>query len=75
MIERREDGTFDKMRRPLYYRLQQVYEESRTKWMALMDERPAQGWPDWLAQCDKRAIWSRAMLEASYGMREIERSK
>ena len=74
-LERTPDGRFDKTRRPLYYRLEQIYAVAREKWKALMDEKPALRHDEWMSSCDKRDIWRGVMLEAAFGMREIERGK
>jgi hypothetical protein len=65
----------DRMKRTdgdLYARLATVYEVSRERFRALMDEKPRSH----AAFCENIAkiqTWKTAVLESSFGMREIER--
>ena len=55
-----------------YARLATIYQVSRERFRALMDEKP-RSQADFSANIAKIQIWKFAVLESSFGMREIER--
>jgi hypothetical protein len=62
------------MAKSTYYRLEAIYRVARAQFLALVRQRP-QTHSDYCANLSKVQIWKEVMLEASYGMRQIQRSR
>jgi hypothetical protein len=56
----------------LYVKLETVYMVARERFRALMDEKPRTH-AEYCSNLAKIQIWKTIVLEASFGMREIER--